>query len=214
MLKLQPWDLLFVDRGAKHRTKCILSVFSPEDIISRWVAVAVNSSQLPPPPPALSGGKSTDFLCLNGLAKDNFYIWEREGRKSTSSFFFCRCFVLDLYDHFKMAPVLLCFVHEGWFESYVGLNEKKTSFFGLLVRNQRLLSLFSVHVGNRHSKCFHRYFFFSSRNFCDHVRYSSFVVFKPKVTINPPTPLWSCLSVCMLWEYACKCTYFFLCKCF
>lgn len=68
---------------------------------------------------ALSGGKSTDFLCLNGLAKDNF-LYEKEGEENP-----LHIFVLDLYNHFKMAPVLLCFVHERWFESYVGLNETR-----------------------------------------------------------------------------------------
>ena len=123
----------------EKRTKCILFL-SPQrtsfqdELLWLWIPLSTPlpsypiPSPPPPPPPALSGGKSTDFLCLNGLAKDIlifyflFFMRKRERRKSTS--LFC---VLDLYNHFKMAPVLLCFVHERWFESYVGLNEKRWS---------------------------------------------------------------------------------------
>lgn len=84
--------------------------FSLEDIISRWVAVAVNSSQLPsPPPPALSGGKSTDFLCLNGLAKDNFYMRKREKKIHFIfflSFFLCAWFVRPLQN--GSSVIVLC----------------------------------------------------------------------------------------------------------
>lgn len=107
VLELQPWDLLFVDRRSK-KNKVHTVFVSPEDIISRWV-VAVNSSQLPPPP-ALSGGKSTDFLCLNGLAKDNFYMRKRE-KKILFVFLFFLNFVL----------CSICTTTSKWFQCYCAL---------------------------------------------------------------------------------------------
>lgn len=102
---LQPWDLHSVGKKRK-RTKCILFFLPWGHHFKMSLCGCEFFSAFPPP--ALSGGKSTDFLCLNGLAKDNFYMRKRE--KKIHFLFF---FVLDLYNHFKMAPVLLCFVHES-----------------------------------------------------------------------------------------------------
>lgn len=122
VLMIQWKYLLSVEKNGE-RTKCILFFSSKrtsfqDDLLWLWIPPCP-----PPPHPALSGGKSTDFLCLNGLAKDTFYMREKE--KKIHFIFFLSFVVLDLHNHFKMAPVLLCFVHERWFESYVGLNEKR-----------------------------------------------------------------------------------------
>ena len=57
------------------------------------------------------------------------FLYEKEGEENPLHFLSFCFFVLDLYNHFKMAPVLLCFVHERWFESYVGLNENEKRWF-------------------------------------------------------------------------------------
>lgn len=85
-----------------------------------------------PSSPTLSGGKSADFLCLNGLAKDNFIcIWKRGEKKKTNPFFS----VPRLYNHFEMAAVLLCFVSWEviWILSQREWEKKKKNLlFGLL----------------------------------------------------------------------------------
>jgi len=134
------------------------------------------------------------FPVSQWTCKRKNFIWERERRKSTSFSFF---FLLDLYNHFKMDTVLLCFIHGRWFESYVGPKWERDDFgfFSLcLVTNQRLHSLFSVHVDYR-QQCFHCYSIFSTwqRSCCDH---SAFLVFKKKqVTTKLPTT--SVLPECM-----------------
>lgn len=124
------WTYTFTEKRRKKKQKHrVHSVFflSLEDIISRWLAVAVNSSQLLPlPSPALSGGKSTDFLCLNGLAKDIFFFFfNMRTRKKKILCIFFYFLVLDLYNYFVMAPVLLFFVPGRWSETCVGLDEKR-----------------------------------------------------------------------------------------
>lgn len=121
LMMLQPWDLHSVGKKRK-RTKCIL-FFLPRGhhFKMSWCGCEFLSAF----PLLLCLEANPLISCVSMDLQRTIFIWERERRKSTSFPFF----VLDLYNHFKMAPVLLCFVHESWFESYVDLNEKRRFLF-------------------------------------------------------------------------------------
>lgn len=127
-----------------------------EDIISTWAAEAVNFSLTPNPPPppssylqpppvltslssqTLSGGKSADFLCLNGLAKDNFICIWKEGRRRRRGkpihFFLCPVCTTTL----KWLQCYCALFLERWFKYKFSLNENCFFFFFVpmcLVRN-------------------------------------------------------------------------------
>jgi len=81
--------------------------FSLEDIISRWVGVAVNSSQLSPLLLCLEANPL--ISCVSMDLQRTIFIWERERRKSTSFsflFFFCAWFVQPLQN--GSSVIVLC----------------------------------------------------------------------------------------------------------
>lgn len=188
---------------------------SLEDIISRWVAVAVNSSQLPstpPPPPALSGGKSTDFLCLNGLAKDNFYMRKREKKIHFIFFhsFFCAWFVQPLQN--GSSVIVLCSWEMIWILCRPEWEWEKT-ILGLSVcvwsetRDFTASSVFMWITGVAMLPLL--LYLLNLAALCLWPRYSSFLVFKKKKH-NQPTNHLSPARVYVCCVNVCKCIYFFL----
>lgn len=126
---LQPWDLHSVGKKRK-RTKCIL-FFLPwgHHFKMSWCGCEFLSAF---PPPALSGGKSTDFLCLNGLAKDNFYMRKREKKIHFLFFFFCAWFVQPLQN--GSSVIVLCSWELIWI---LCRPEWEKTIFGLSVFGQK-----------------------------------------------------------------------------
>lgn len=75
--------------------------------------------------------------CVSMDLQGTFFIWEwrdEEGEERKSASFSVLFF---FYMHFKIAAVLLCFVHKWWFESYASLNEKRRSSVGQSLFSQK-----------------------------------------------------------------------------
>lgn len=127
MLVIQPWDPHTVDNWRREIKWIQFFFFIPRGHhfkMSCW-----GCEFLPDPHPHPLCLEANPLIsCVSMDLQGTFFIWEwkdKEGeeRKSAS-------FSVLFYMHFKIAAVLLYFVHKWWFESYVGLNKKRLSLVG------------------------------------------------------------------------------------
>lgn len=134
MLVLQPWDPHTVDNW-RRELKWIQFFFSfLEDIISRWAVEAVNSSQTPTP--IRSVWRQIHWFPVSQWTCKGHFLYEngetKKEKKENPLHFLC-----FFNMHFKIAAVLLCFIHKWWFEFYAVLNEKRWSSIGQSVFSQK-----------------------------------------------------------------------------
>lgn len=195
---LQPRDLRSVDkkrkkeqsaycfclpRGHHFKMSCcgceFLSAPPPPPILSP-----------PPPPPALSGGKSTDFLCLNGLAKDILIIiffFMRKREKKIHFTLLCAWFVQPLQN--GSSVIVLCSWAMIWILCRPEWEKMILSGLSVCVRSEtRDFKASSVFMWMTGVAMLPLLLLFkpggerNTRYFCDRVRYSLFLVFKKKKT--------------------------------
>lgn len=163
---LRPWDLHSVDKKRKKNKVHTVFFFptSLEDIISRWVAAAVNSFSASPLLLRLEANPLISCVSTD-LQRTHFFIWKRERRRISTSFsflfffFWNAWFVQPLQNGYSV--IVLCSWEMIWNLCKPEWDKKFffccLGFVGLrLVRNQRLpsryiRSLFSVRVDYRHS---------------------------------------------------------------
>lgn len=214
---LQPRDLRSVDkkrkkeqsaycfclpRGHHFKMSCcgceFLSAPPPPPILSP-----------PPPPPALSGGKSTDFLCLNGLAKDILIIiffFMRKREKKIHFTLLCAWFVQPLQN--GSSVIVLCSWAMIWILCRPEWEKMILSGLSVCVRSEtRDFKASSVFMWMTGVAMLPLLLLFkpggerNTRYFCDRVRYSLFLVFKKKKqSYHQTTNQFSPARVCVLWE--------------
>lgn len=161
--------------------------FLLEDIISRWVAVAVNSSQPPPTPPLCLEANPLISCVSMDLQRTIFYMRKREKKiHFIFFFFFCAWFVQPLQN--GSSVIVLCswemiwiLCRPEWEKTIFGLSvcvrsetrDFKASSVFMWITGIEMLPLFLYLLNLAAKTCY----------FCDHVRYLSFFVFK-----NPKLP--------------------------
>lgn len=116
---------LIIPRGHHFNVSCRGCEFLPDPNPSPTTSTSPSS-------PTLSGGKSADFLCLNGLAKDNFIcIWKRGEKKKNQCIFFCALFVQPIWN--GCSVIVLCFLRGDLNIKSAWMRKKKIILlFGLL----------------------------------------------------------------------------------
>lgn len=201
----------------EKRTKCILFL-SPQrtsfqdELLWLWIPLSTPPPPIlspPPPPPALSGGKSTDFLCLNGLAKDILIIiffFMRKREKKIHFTLLCAWFVQPLQN--GSSVIVLCSWAMIWILCRPEWEKMILSGLSVCVRSEtRDFKASSVFMWMTGVAMLPLLLLFkpggerNTRYFCDRVRYSLFLVFKKKKQSNHQTTnQFSPARVCVLWE--------------
>ena len=211
---------LLTRRGKKNKVHTVF--VSPEDIISRWVAVAVNSSQHPPPllshpiPTSSSSSCSvwrqihwfpvSQWTCKGHSYFLFFVFYEKEREKKIHFTLLCAWFVQPLQN--GSSVIVLCSWAMIWILCRPEWEKMILSGLSVCVRSEtRDFKASSVFMWMTGVAMLPLLLLFkpggewNTHYFCDHVRYSLFLVFKKKknrVTIKLPNS--SVLPECVCCE--------------